>query len=254
MSEFVLKNQHGEEVVFDHNKIFVKNTNGNLIQFTEGKGEAVLKSLEVTENGRYTPNDGVDGFDSVSVNVEGIELQEKTVALSLLSGDQIVEADVDKAMSKVTVQKPSTLIPENIAEGVDIAGIIGTLVAGGATNFKYGSFTGNGGAVEITHGLGVTPDVVMVVIKSGNALGTKSINFIVGLSSALVTLLGVDKGQRGIGYYSAWSALSSANPIENSDPSILYGANEETFIVGNPNGYVMKDGTTYIWFAASGLV
>ena len=70
MAEFVLKNWHGEEVVFDHDKIFVKNVNGDLVQFTEGKGEAVLESLEVTENGTFTPPEGVDGFNQVTVNVE----------------------------------------------------------------------------------------------------------------------------------------------------------------------------------------
>ena len=70
MAEFVLKNWHGEEMVFDHDKIFVKNLNGDLIQFTEGKGEAVLESLEVTENGTFTPPEGVDGFNQVTVNVE----------------------------------------------------------------------------------------------------------------------------------------------------------------------------------------
>ena len=41
-------------------------------------------------------------------------------------------------LGKVTVTKPETLAPENIAEGIDIAGIVGTLAAGGGTStFDY---------------------------------------------------------------------------------------------------------------------
>lgn len=70
MAEFILKDQYGKEQTFDHDKIFVQGTDGELVQFTEGTGEAVLESLEVTENGSYTPGEGVDGFGSVTVNVD----------------------------------------------------------------------------------------------------------------------------------------------------------------------------------------
>lgn len=39
---------------------------------------------------------------------------------------QIVESDEGVAMSKVTICKPETLIPENIVRGADVAGIVGT--------------------------------------------------------------------------------------------------------------------------------
>ncbi|MBQ4426661.1 MAG: hypothetical protein II881_02775 [Oscillospiraceae bacterium] len=35
------------------------------------RSAAVTEELEVTENGTYTPSSGVDGFDSVTVNVSG---------------------------------------------------------------------------------------------------------------------------------------------------------------------------------------
>lgn len=41
------------------------------------------------------------------------------------------------AMKSAIIQKPETLIPENIAEGVDIAGIVGTLAAGGGPDVQY---------------------------------------------------------------------------------------------------------------------
>ena len=38
MAEFILKDQYGKEKVFDHDKIFVQGTDGELVQFTQGAG------------------------------------------------------------------------------------------------------------------------------------------------------------------------------------------------------------------------
>ena len=57
--------------------------------------------------------------------------EEKSVVLALAEGDQIVNPSNGKTMKKVTIQKPDTLVPGNVAEGVTIAGVLGTH-AGGA--------------------------------------------------------------------------------------------------------------------------
>ena len=59
------------------------------------------------------------------------EAVEKYIDLALEEGEQIVKADEGELFYKVTVKKPETLIPGNIANGVDIAGVVGTLKAGG---------------------------------------------------------------------------------------------------------------------------
>ena len=59
------------------------------------------------------------------------ETEEKTVAADFSGGDMILEPTEGKYLSKATVTKPDTLIPENIADGVDVAGIKGTLKSGG---------------------------------------------------------------------------------------------------------------------------
>lgn len=69
MAEFILKDWHGKEKTFDHETIYVRGTDGELMPFTHGTGNPVLEELEVTENGSYTPSEGVDGFSSVTVNV-----------------------------------------------------------------------------------------------------------------------------------------------------------------------------------------
>nr|DAG65009.1 MAG TPA: leucine-rich repeat protein [Bacteriophage sp.] len=69
------------------------------------------------------------------VNVAGVvgtfagDEMEKTVDLNMADGDQIVDADPDTVMTKVTVRKPETLVPENIADGVEIGGVVGTKTA-----------------------------------------------------------------------------------------------------------------------------
>lgn len=53
--------------------------------------------------------------------------QTKTVALSMASGNQTVNPDSGKVLSKVTITKPDTLIPENIKKDITIGGVVGTL-------------------------------------------------------------------------------------------------------------------------------
>lgn len=59
--------------------------------------------------------------------------EEQTVELSMLSGNQIIQPTSGKVMRKVTVQKPGTLLPENIKKDVVIGGVVGTLEGGGSS-------------------------------------------------------------------------------------------------------------------------
>lgn len=70
------------------------------------------------------------------VNVAGVignlvgDTEEATVELNLAAGDQMVLPSTEgKALARVTIKKPETLLPINIAKGVVIAGVTGTLSA-----------------------------------------------------------------------------------------------------------------------------
>lgn len=69
---------------------------------------AVTEELSVTENGEYTPDEGVDGFSKVTVNVPSEEpvLQSKTVTPS--TSQQVVTPDSDyDGLEQVTVEAMS---------------------------------------------------------------------------------------------------------------------------------------------------
>ena len=92
------------------------------------------KAVTITANGTTSivPDEGKDGLSKVdvTVNVPTTPTQEKAVPLSMADGDQVVTPDEGNVLTKVTVQKPSTLAPENIKKDVNIGGVVGALESG----------------------------------------------------------------------------------------------------------------------------
>lgn len=68
----------------------------------------------------------------VTGSYEGRPTEEKTVELSMASGDQVVNSSAGKTISKVTITKPDSLLPENIKKDVAIGGVTGSFTGGGA--------------------------------------------------------------------------------------------------------------------------
>lgn len=100
----------------------------------------------------YTAHDKSGAQITGTLEVPATE--ERTVELSMPSGNQVIQPTSGKVMSKVTVQKPATLLPENIKKDVVIGGVTGTLEGGGSVSVqpsKSVSITQNGTTT-------VTPD------------------------------------------------------------------------------------------------
>lgn len=82
--------------------------------------------------------------------------QIKTVDLSMASGNQVISPDNGKVLSKVIINKPSTLIPDNIKKNVNIGGVVGTLESSSgssttASNIITFECTANSNTFSISH-------------------------------------------------------------------------------------------------------
>lgn len=83
----------------------------------------------------YEGVEGVRVFDkdgNAHVFVPPVEREEKTVELDFSGGAMEVTPTAGKLLSKVDIPVPDGLSPENIVEGIQIAGIDGALKAGGS--------------------------------------------------------------------------------------------------------------------------
>lgn len=75
------------------------------------------------------PPEPYDGQGRINVTVS---YENPTFALSMASGNQIINTKYNAFMKKVTVIKPSTLIAPNIKKNVDIGGVVGTYEGSGS--------------------------------------------------------------------------------------------------------------------------
>ena len=94
MADITLKDRFGEQKVFS------------------GVDTVVLNTTE----------DGVTQVFSKGVAVSGVE-----IVPDFSGGDMHVSAGEDILVKTAVIKKPETLLPDNIAEGVEVAGVVGTL-------------------------------------------------------------------------------------------------------------------------------
>ena len=190
------------------------------------------------------------------------DTEEVTVDLSMVDGDQVIEPSADgKVLSKVVITKPETLVPENIAEGVNVAGIIGTLAGGGGGTVvcARGEFTATGTTHTLSHGLGVVPLFIYIKPASTSDAARKTayciLNFY-GMSQALADAMGVTEDMQYGEYYNSTldKPIASAPDyvIETSYVrTAIHNATEDTVVFGSSgnNDYILVSGVSYQWIA-----
>ena len=203
------------------------------------------------------------GVNSITLDTpEGDELTiginnevEKTVDLDFSNGNMVVTPDGDDVFSKVEIKKPETLTPENIAEGVDIAGIIGTLVAGGGggdgAQVATGIVTPTSQIVTITHGLGVVPSyIVFLTTFSNNSISGFGNSDI--LASIATNNNVVAESSRLNLYCTKGSSNTTSNEFdftgEGTLTKCIHSVNAQTFTAGNETVSCILN-RKYYWIA-----
>lgn len=186
----------------------------------------------------------------------GVETEDLTVPLNMADGNQIITPSEGKLLSGVTIEKPETLIPENIAEGVDIGGIIGALAAGGG-GAKVAVGTASSQYGTITHNLGVVPDIMIMVINKTQDVRTSDTGlYAFGISSAMKAKYPAIPGNAN-----ATRTSSSISTAYAGDETIertgvitygFYEATETTVKYAHANA-PMPTSSSKTWIAIAGL-
>lgn len=221
--------------------IVLKDRNGNDIEY---QGIDILHAKTTTggtkgfasfKDGELIPGNIAKGieFGGVTGTMEVPASVEKTVELDFSAGSMEVTPESGQVFSKVNIPVPENLAPSVIAEGVDIAGIIGTLAAGGSGGNivcmkKETAFANNASSTSYTvkHGLGVVPDIVFSYETGTGSMGAF---FMFGLSAAMSAKLGSVIPKNLIAYNSGGRYVSTKDlPIETTDSAYINNANEQT--------------------------
>lgn len=194
----------------------------------------------------------------------GAEEVETSVALDFSGGDMEVTPNEGEAFSKVTIPKPETLVAGNIAEGVTVAGILGTHSGGSGSSgdFRYvtGSFDATESQQTVSHEIGEVPDVFVICCAGIPEQGC--IFFGIGFSQAMIDKLGEECFNRITFLNDAGGSLSATSKqgIEYSQEGELYelfggvrSFSSTTFTVGGSSG-LLQTGISYSYYAICGLV
>lgn len=171
-------------------------------------------------------------------------------------GDMQITVPEGYLARSAVVKRPDTLVPENVASGVNIAGIVGMLAEGKDVKIATGTFKGNGSRITVEHNLGVVPDIFIVTVN----VATKDfLRFTLGFSSSLlavtnfsmstirVTTTSSDGNSHGVTQYKNTVSYEgdSTRPLANATPTSIS--------VGTPSGVGGTDNLTYSWIAIGGL-
>lgn len=114
-----------------------------------------------------TPEQMPTEIAGITTGVDVTLIDNIDIVPNFANGDQIVVAPEGYAVKGATILKPATLIPENIAEVVEIAGVVGTHAGGGGSSadVRYVTFRNESTGEEYKKAVAVGDDCVDVVAK-----------------------------------------------------------------------------------------
>lgn len=235
-------------VDFSQGNQFIEAPEGQAVKSAVIQKPANLKAENIAKNVN------IAGVTGTLEPFEAEILENIPIELDFSNGNQTIEAEEGSLVKSATVFKPGNLVPENIAEGINIAGIVGTLAAGGGANVKvlYGTFTGTGTAQTITHNFGVIPDLAFLFAASAVATSAYASN--IGFSNKMISDFGLDKG--GFAVYGNGSPYSYSSKlyIEKAPGQNAIGnANETTITLGSSFSGYLASGVTYYYLIIGGL-
>ena len=113
---------------------------GVVLDFTENPQtikptltDYLMNEVTVSKPDTLIPENIKSGINIAQIvgTYTGAESEEVTTNLNMSDGNQVITPSSGKVFSKVTVTKPDTMLPENIKNGINIGGVVGTLVSGG---------------------------------------------------------------------------------------------------------------------------
>lgn len=241
------------QVVSQESDIVLKDRAGNDI---DGLGGAAELKVPLKGGGfkRFTAGTRVDKVMTAE-------------EVNFSAGDITVTPEEGEIFKSVLIPKPVSLVPENILKDVNIAGIIGNVVAsgggGGTFIYKDGTVTrtqGTNSSMVITHGLGVVPSIVLFYIADPVKTSLTYLSSAIGFNDAMLAALGG-------GYLNKINVVSSGGgvmgmgantgiehgPMDSYREACIRYADENTFTVGNVT-YKVMSGYQYQWIAIGGIV
>ena len=218
------------------------------------------------ETGKIKPINFPSAIQGIEAGSDITLIDNIDITPDFSNGNQLVVASEGYAVKGATILKPETLIPENIADGVEIAGIIGSLIAGtggsgSALQFANGSFnTGTTGVerVTITHGKNVMPDFIAVWKTGITTMDASTRPFMSawGMKSKFAS------GPQAAVCCAGYAMAENDNGIDKATESqqnagYIFCPNETTFQVGrvdSGNGqFLFVPNSAYNWIAIYGM-
>lgn len=178
--------------------------------------------------------------------------QSKSVNLAMAEGNQTITPDEGYVLSEVTIIKPDTHIPENIAEGVDIGGVIGSLATNGAV-VKCGYFVATSSTnFELTHDLGVIPDIIMITVRTLSSSDSGFVAYALMQSEDFIKKYNPTfGGYLGMARSNVYS-YNTAIDFTTSATLPINSVNESTMKIGI-SSYPLSTDYAYYWYAIGGL-